>query len=197
MTSETTAALPNPTPSRLLSQVLVALGLGTVLTVFVVLPAEYGVDPTGFGRLTGLTAISAPREVVVETVATAPADVARIEPTPFREDVLTLEIGAFGESLGAIEYKVTLAAGETMVYSWSASKPVIYEFHGHTQPTDGSPVEVMNYLKGEAGELSGTLNAPIDGIHGWYFANSAFEPVTIELRMAGYYRLEPGLIGIH
>jgi hypothetical protein len=182
---------------RLATQVVLALGLGTALAVFVVLPAEYGVDPTGFGRLTGLVAISAPPEIVVETKLSAPPEVARVEPAAFREDNVALEIGAFGESLGALEYKISLEAGQTMVYTWRASKPVIFEFHGHTQPTDGSPVEVMNYMAGQGAESSGTLTAPIEGIHGWYFANPEFEPVTIELGLAGFYRLEPGIIGVH
>lgn len=138
MTTDAAIAQP-PRAGRLTWQVLLALGLGTALTVLVVLPAEYGVDPTGFGRLTGLVAISAPPEVVVETKLLAPAEVARVEPVPFREDKVSLEIGAFGESLGALEYKVSLDAGQTMLYSWRASKPVIFEFHGHTQPRTARP----------------------------------------------------------
>jgi len=185
------------TPSRLAWQVGAAALLGTILTVLVVLPAEYGIDPTGFGALTGLDRISRPAEVVVETRLDAPPEIATEESAPFRQDVVHLEIGAFGESLGALEYKVTLPKGKTMVYSWTASKPVVFEFHGHTTPTDGTPQEVMNYMSGTARAFNGTLTAPLDGIHGWYFANPEFEPVTIELRLAGYYALEPGIIGIH
>ena len=40
------------------------LGIATlgavVLLVMVVLPAEYGIDPTGFGRLTGISKLSDP-----------------------------------------------------------------------------------------------------------------------------------------
>lgn len=74
--------------------VLLAMGLGSLLTVLVVLPAEYGVDVTGFGNLTGLTTISAPSEIVVETKAAAPPEIAKVEAVPFREDTVTLEIGA-------------------------------------------------------------------------------------------------------
>lgn len=84
-----------------------------------------------------------------------------------------------------------------MIYSPRASKPIVFEFHGHTQPTDGTLIEVMDYVKGLADQSNGTLTAPIDGIHGWYFANPEFEPVTVELKMAGFYRLEPGIIGTH
>ena len=38
---------------------LIAVG-AVVLLITVVLPAEYGVDPTGFGRLTGISALSEP-----------------------------------------------------------------------------------------------------------------------------------------
>ena len=186
-----------PTTRQLGLQVAGAALLGTLLTVLVVLPTEYGLDPTGFGALTGLIKLSAPPEVVVETAFTAPPEIARAEPIPFRQDVITVPIGAFGRTLGATEYKVTLQEGQTMVYSWRASVPILFEFHGHTTPTDGSPAEVMDYSKGTADRANGALTAPLDGIHGWYFANPTFEDVTVELTMAGYYTLEPGLIGIH
>jgi hypothetical protein len=190
-------ALQQRTMATLGLQVLGAAVLGTVLTLTVILPTEYGLDPTGFGALTGLTALSQPPEVVVETKFAAPPEIAKAEPLPFRQDVVTFPIGAFGETLGATEYKVTLAEGETLVYSWRASTAILFEFHGHTTPTDGSPAEVMDYIKGEATEGHGTLTAPLTGIHGWYFANPTFEGVTVELTLAGYYTLEPGLIGIH
>lgn len=191
-----------PTPEaaekgRIFVQLVFAFLLGTVLTVFVVLPAEYNIDPTGFGRLTGLDQISAPREIVVETKVIAPPEIARLAPAPFREDTLSIPLGALGEGLGALEYKVTMARGEALVYSWTASAPVVYEFHGHTVSDDpGVPIEVMDYVKDRAAESHGALIAPMDGIHGWYFANPGFEPITIELRLAGYYVLEPGIIGI-
>lgn len=197
MTNQDVTVGPAVTAGRLWTQVIAAAVLGTVLTVTVILPTEYGVDPTGFGALTGLNRLSEPPEVVVETRVTAPPEIAAVEPVPFRQDVVTVPIGAFGRTLGATEYKVTLEEGQTMVYSWTSSVPVIFEFHGHTTPADGSPAEVMNYVKGQAGEGHGTLTAPLTGIHGWYFANPTFEEVTVELTLAGYYTLEPGLIGIH
>lgn len=197
MSAEESSARPLAVLGSLWTQVAMALVLGTVLTVTVILPTEYGLDPTGFGALTGLNRLSEPPEVVVETRFTAPPEIAAVEPLPFRQDVVTVPIGAFGRTLGATEYKVTLAEGQTMVYSWKASTPLIFEFHGHTTPTDGSAATVMDYIKGQASEGHGTLTAPLSGIHGWYFANPTFEDVTVELTLAGYYSLEPGLIGIH
>ena len=78
----------------------------------------------------------------------APPEIAKVEPVPVRQDVITLPIGAFGVTLGATEYKVSLAEGQTLVYSWRATTPIVFEFHGHTTPTDGSPAEVMDWLHG-------------------------------------------------
>ena len=50
--------LPNraelPTSGQLLRSTMIAAGAAAVLLVTIVLPAEYGVDPTGAGRLLGL-----------------------------------------------------------------------------------------------------------------------------------------------
>ena len=103
MTTETITRPPTPSARQLGLQVLGAAALGTLLTVTVILPTEYGVDPTRFGALTGLNALSQPPEVVVETRFTAPPEIARAEPMPFRQDVITVPVGAFGRSLGATE----------------------------------------------------------------------------------------------
>ena len=49
--------LPDGLPSSrtLVRSTMIAVGVAAVLLVGVVLPAEYGVDPTGVGRVLGLT----------------------------------------------------------------------------------------------------------------------------------------------
>ena len=47
---------PLPTTGRLLKSTLVAAAIAGALLVTAVLPAEYGIDPTGIGRALGLTA---------------------------------------------------------------------------------------------------------------------------------------------
>ena len=44
-----------PTPRQLHRSSFLAICVGAALYVFTYLPAEYGVDPTGIGRLLGLT----------------------------------------------------------------------------------------------------------------------------------------------
>lgn len=168
--------------------------VAAVVVVCVVLPSEYGMDPTGFGDLTGLTALSEPPEVVVETALAAPAEVATMPETPFREDEVTITVGGMTQNWGQVEYKLSLLEGDDVVYHWSASAPIYYEFHGHTIGTDSAPMRVMDYIKGEAASAQGRLTAPVEGVHGWFFRNEGFDPIEITFRFAGFYRLEPGIV---
>src|SRR5215207_4580605 len=77
-----------PSARRLLRSTAIAAGTAAVLLVTAVLPAEYGVDPTGVGRLLGLTemggikmqlareaaAAEAEERAAARSNATAPAD---------------------------------------------------------------------------------------------------------------------------
>ena len=68
--------LPPITPSsprQMLRSVLIALAVALLLLVTVVLPAEYGIDPTGVGRVLGLTRMG---EIKVRLAKEAAADAA-------------------------------------------------------------------------------------------------------------------------
>jgi hypothetical protein len=187
-----------PDRKRLLAQIAGALGVATILVVLVILPAEYRIDPTGFGRLTGLDQLSAPVEIVVETRSSAPPEVERVSPVPFRTDEIVIDMTAPARGLfNEVEYKVTMQPGETLLYSWTADTEISFEFHGHasTDPR-ARGVEVMNYRSGRAREMSGTLVAPMAGIQGWYFRQAGSVPFTIHLKLAGYYELTPGRLEI-
>lgn len=72
----TTPALPpvQPVSSRkLLRSTLVALLMAALLLLPVVLPAEYGIDPTGVGRKLGLTQMG---EIETRLAREAAADAA-------------------------------------------------------------------------------------------------------------------------
>lgn len=49
-----------PSRKRLLTSVVAAIAGAAVILVAFVLPAEYGIDPTGIGKALGLTAINGP-----------------------------------------------------------------------------------------------------------------------------------------
>lgn len=65
-----------PSPARLLRSTLIAAAGAAAILVAVVLPSEYGIDPTGAGRLLGLTKMG---EIKTELAAEAAADRATAE----------------------------------------------------------------------------------------------------------------------
>jgi hypothetical protein len=114
-----------------------------------------------------------------------------------RTDVIDVPIQG---NNGQLEYMIRMRAGETVVYSWEVvniSHPQSFytEFHGHTEAAPGRPGDLMFYEKASGSKASGSLIAPWQGIHGWYWQNKSDAPVVVRLRMAGFYELIPGQAG--
>jgi hypothetical protein len=161
---------------RILAATAVALVVAVALLFVAVLPAEYGIDPLGTGRMLGLTALAG----VGETPEPPPA-ASVPAPTSFREDVYTVELRPFE----GVEYKYRLEGGGSLVYSWEASAPVKFEFHGEP---DGAPAKYFDsYTKGRDAGARGGFTAEKPGIHGWFWENPDATRVTITLRTAGFY----------
>ena len=69
------------------------------------------------------------------------------------------------------------------------SGDVYVDFHGH-DPAKGKNFWVRYEEAGQEQGItgrSGSLVAPFDGQHGWYFLNTSQGPVTIELTVTGYF----------
>jgi hypothetical protein len=162
--------------ARILKATAIAFAVAVVLLVVAVLPAEYGIDPVGTGRLLGLTALAGVTEPA-EPRSTAPTP----SPASFREDVYKVELRPFE----GVEYKYRLESGAGLVYSWEASAPVKFEFHGEP---DGAPAKFFDsYSKGKEAHAQGGFTAEKPGIHGWFWENPDATRVTITLRTAGFY----------
>jgi len=115
----------------------------------------------------------------------------------YRTDVIDVPIRG---NNGELEYMVQMKAGDTMVYSWevlSIGNPQSFytEFHGHTEAAPGQSGDLMFYEKASGSKGNGSLIAPWQGIHGWYWQNKHEAPVTVRLRLAGFYELIPGQAG--
>jgi hypothetical protein len=197
---------PSPTPAPVKLDVkpktlamIVGGGLvvGTLLVLTAVLPAEYNVDPLGVGKLSGISALWAPDEKSFKANGSvAPAYVAD---QPRRRDRFEIPLGASDWKEAALEYKVAMKPGQVILYSWEAfdedgkpaTVPVEFDFHGHTLSADGKAMTVAEYHKASGLKDQGALQAPFDGVHGWYFKNHANGPVTIRLDVEGFYELIP------
>lgn len=188
-------------PSRRNLVVLIATAVAVASAILFagILPAEYNRDPTGLGRLFGTDKLWAPNEQVLAPQATAnavgPVRYARDYPTAYRSDVIEVPLKASGdpEHGDEVEYKVHLLEGASYVYSWQVSgiadpEEFYTELHGQTL-AQGAAMRVVYYRKATGTHDNGVLTAPFDGVHGWYFQNQSVKPVTVRLRLSGFYDL--------
>lgn len=188
----------SPSKRTLLLSMAGALAVAVVVTFAAVLPAEYNKDPLGLGRATGLSRLWAPKEDVV-TADAAGAPAARREASGFRTDVFDIPLAADGDEgrKNALEFKVRLPKGGTLLYTWEAEglavpEDLLFDFHGHTVAAEAKgAVQVAAYEKGSGTQANGSLSAPVDGIHGWYFRNRSDRPIKVRLKLSGFYQLVP------
>lgn len=154
-----------------------AVLIGSILVVTTVLPAEWGIDPTGLGSVVGLTAMG-------ELKAGAAADIGATRAPEFiqRTDTITVTL----QPNRGTEVKAVLRAGDALEYTWSAAgTPVFYDFHG--EPKGAAPDVFTSFEKGTRAEAQGTFEAPFEGVHGWYWKNRSAAPVTLTLETSGVY----------
>lgn len=188
-----------PSKRTLLIAIGAAAATAVVITLAAILPAEYNKDPLGLGRLTGLSRLWAP-EAVVAGPDPSGSPAAIRQPAGFRTDTFEIPLAADGDATrrNALEFKVRLRKGGSLVYSWQTEglavpEDLMFDFHGHTVAEDakGGPVSVADYEKGSGATANGSLVAPIEGIHGWYFRNRSAQPIRVRVRLSGFYQLVP------
>jgi len=194
MTDERKA--PHPSKTRLLALSAAALIVGSAIFVLFVLPAEFHLDPTGFGRLTGLDRLAGPEVVSVAAAPAGPNATTRTYATAFRTDVVDIALPP--DEKNELEYKVKMKPGDTLVYSWSVTGDeahpewFYYDFHGETWPNPaGAKSTVMEYSQATGLQGNGALVAPFAGVHGWYVQNQSDKPLVVHLKLSGFYELVP------
>jgi len=167
----------------------IAILVAGLIFVTVVLPAEYAADPLGTGAKLGLLELGETgKQVAAMDAATkaspGQAEIVVPQKRPFASDAVDFRI----EPGKGMEYKYRLDKGQVLLYSWSATAPVHFEFHA--EPDGGPRGYAQTYEKVDsAAASSGTLTAPFAGIHGWYWENRTGSPVTVTLKSSGFYTL--------
>lgn len=174
-----------PTLPQLGKATAVALAVAGAILVGAVLPAEYGIDPSGIGNALGLTQLNGGARPAADVMPAAAGAAATVTKTAhaLRSDEMTITLQP-GE--GA-EIKAAIARGEQFVFSWSSTGgPVKSDMHG--EPFNAGPREFNTYWKVARQDFGrGTFTAPFDGIHGWYWRNKGTVPVTIHVRVSGFH----------
>ncbi len=183
-----------PSLAQLRRSTLIALIGGVLILIAVVLPAEYGIDPTSAGRMLGLTEMG---EIKQELHDEAEQDqhgdsqylnlmnrvLGIFVSAAYAEEVwkdtitFTLEPGEHTET------KLVMNEGDQAEYIWkSTGGRINFDLHAHG---DG---QSKTYEKGRgATEGEGSFIAPFKGDHGWFWRNRDKEVVTITLKINGDY----------
>lgn len=163
--------------TTLIKASLFAVLLAGLVLVFAVLPAEYGIDPTGVGTAMGLLQLS----------GSGDSDVKQLR-LPGRKDTINITVPA---GLG-LEYKLFLLQGDKFEYAWTSKGGELYfDFHGEPE---GAPKGYFeSYTISTNDDVRGSLTAPFTGTHGWYWKNEHNSPVVVTLQIGGRYKIgEPG-----
>ncbi len=206
----TTNNQPNLNKGQLLKSLIIALLIGTVVLLTAVLPAEYGLDPLGTGELFGFSKLYQGNDKGETTDTNSSLNFKKIKmaklgspqsvlkpseannPPPevqYRQREDTIEVVVPAEK--GIEYKFkSLKYGSTK-YEWATNKGIVYiDFHGEIKQ-ENPPKNVFyeSYTLAYSNNMAGTLTAPFEGKHGWYFRNETDEDIIVTIRLNGQYEL--------
>ena len=187
-----------PSTGKLVRSTLIAVVSAVVLLTTVVLPSEYGVDPTGIGRVLGLTEMGQiktrlAKEAAEDAAAKAPNSEPVASPSVDKPDPnsgSTADTAAWRDEMSftlapgqGSEVKLKMKEGEKALYSWSVKGGVV-NFDTHGDAIGRS----ISYEKGRGvANAEGELVAAFNGNHGWFWRNRGDVDVTVVLQTGGAY----------
>jgi len=178
-----------PSRSRIAKATLVALLGAALILVTVVLPAEYGLDPLRTGAVLGLVDLAeadqtdqTPASTAAPVTPPGPAWAHAAHGNGYKQDTIEFKLGP----REGMEYKYRIEKGGGLLYSWTATTKVNYEFHA--EPDAGPRGYAESFDKQDGKDRAhGAYIAPFPGIHGWYWENTTTREVTVKLTTTGFY----------
>ncbi len=204
---------PKLDTKKIIVATFAALIIGIIILVTAVLPAEYGIDPTGIGKRAGFTKLYQPAEQNILTpsmgiVAQPAYKLLKLEgggsepeierpaeannPAPEkqyeeREDSIQISIRA-GKGM---EYKVRMLKYGRLKFEWQTDKgAVYYDCHGDVkQANPPKDIYFESYAISYSNNVIGNIVSPYEGKHGWYFKNINAFDIKISIRMKGQYEI--------
>ena len=191
---------PLPTVSQLIKATALALLVAGVILVTAVLPAEHGIDPTGIGKMLGLTTLNAAdgkapkltpsvattpppdNTAVVAPPASSPEGRVTKSAVPFRSEEMTLTL----QPDEGAEIKTSMSEGKQFVFAWTVQGGKVDSDMHCERPNAGD--EFTSYWKDQQlAQAQGAFVAPFTGSHGWYWHNDGDKPVTVTVKVSGFY----------
>ncbi|RTR38009.1 hypothetical protein EKG38_15710 [Shewanella canadensis] len=211
--SERVNGIPVHSTATLIKASIGATVIAAVVFVTAILPAEYNIDPTGIGQMSGLTSLAQAASLSAEpaistdastgtaqkeetviafeqgaTLANAPsvAEIAKMRQTAgVRSDTVKIDIPA-GKGL---EYKLLMDEFVHLEYEWSTEGEALYfDFHGEPKGDTTGYFESFSITTSD--KMKGSLTTPFAGSHGWYWKNKTNSPITVTLSTKGDYTIK-------
>jgi len=161
---------------------LAALVISAIALVFIVLPAEYDIDPSGFGATMGLTKLAQPEDV--NTLESKHIN-EKVGPGELSQDNIVVTVPANK----GIEFKFNMKKYESMEYDWLSDSGALY-FDLHGEPEGDTSGYFLSYTIATAETMKGSFIAPFTGSHGWYWKNTSDKAVSIQLMVKGHYTIK-------
>lgn len=197
-----------PSSAQLIKSTIIAFVVAAVILLVVVLPAEYGVDPTGIGKTIGLLdmgkiKVSLEKEMAKDkedqdgTDNTAiekkivkeklPVKTIKTEAIEKKKEEVKVEVKneVFEHTLKpgeGIEVKLYMTKGAMVKYKWVCENGLLnHDTHGDGPGQKSFSFKKGRFIKSDEGELI----APYDGRHGWFWRNRDKQNVTVKLEVSG------------
>ncbi|MEN8336062.1 transmembrane anchor protein [Acinetobacter pittii] len=193
-----------PSSKKLIKSTAIAAVSAVVVLVTCVMLAEYAIDPTGMGKVLGLTkmgeikqslaeesenginaaqAVNSVEQISVETSTQTAADNAQMIMPAINKESISIELKP-GQ---ATEVKLTMPQSASVNFDWKAvGGGLNYDTHG--DPVNAPKGFYHGYGKGKNETTQqGVLKAAFDGKHGWFWRNRTENPVTVTLLVEGQF----------
>ncbi|KEC85660.1 MULTISPECIES: hypothetical protein [unclassified Acinetobacter] len=193
-----------PSSKKLIKSTAIAAVSAVIVLVTCVMPAEYAIDPTGMGKVLGLTkmgeikqslteesenginaaqAVNSVEQKSVETSTQTATDNAQMIMPAINKESISIELKP-GQ---ATEVKLTMPQSASVNFDWKAvGGGLNYDTHG--DPVNAPKGFYHGYGKGKNETTQqGVLKAAFDGKHGWFWRNRTENPVTVTLLVEGQF----------
>ena len=189
-----------PSSAQLIRSTVIAAVCAVVILVTAVLPAEYGIDPTGAGRVLGLTQMGEIKNELAEeaenddhssnsrsggetdflaTIANLFVGAAHAQSADEWKDLIEFSL----EPGDTYEVKLTMNKGDVAEYRMMVEGGrVNFDLHAHGKGKS------KTYEKGRGSTGSeGELVAAFNGNHGWFWRNRDSKTSKVKLQVRGTY----------
>ena len=190
--------------SRIIFIVFASVAVTLVFLFLLVLPARYGIDPTGFGKKLGINGLAQTIHKETDTgkaavlqaqeVITSPAAIPATQTNTdvmeqtdtmpeTRQDVFNLTVPAKQN----LAFRFSMVRDYELEYHWvTEGKPIYCELHGQKQSAKDNELKVFGKLK--ESKAKGFFIAPFNGNFSLKWENKSGEAVTVRLTMKGVYK---------